>query len=122
MSTQLQFKTGVTLLAAHSKDLGGDFVARRLLPAAQRIAPGAINWMTAGSGIVHSERRPEAERNTTYVNHGLQLLLVLPTHPPMRYPRCMTARPRCACWWARYRVRPSAFPCPSAHVRRDAKS
>ena len=44
----------------------------------QRIEPGAINWMTAGSGIVHSERRPEAERNVTYVNHGLQLWLALP--------------------------------------------
>jgi redox-sensitive bicupin YhaK (pirin superfamily) len=44
----------------------------------QRIEPGAINWMTAGSGIVHSERKPEAERNSTYVNHGLQLWLALP--------------------------------------------
>ncbi|QTN27283.1 pirin family protein [Rhodoferax sp. AJA081-3] len=44
----------------------------------QRIEPGAINWMTAGSGIVHSERKPEAERNVTYVNHGLQLWLALP--------------------------------------------
>ncbi len=44
----------------------------------QRIEPGAINWMTAGSGIVHSERRPEAERGVTYVNHGLQLWLALP--------------------------------------------
>ncbi len=25
----------------------------------QRIEPGAINWMTAGRGIVHSERSPE---------------------------------------------------------------
>jgi hypothetical protein len=44
----------------------------------QRIEPGAINWMTAGSGIVHSERKPEAERNSTYINHGLQLWLALP--------------------------------------------
>jgi redox-sensitive bicupin YhaK (pirin superfamily) len=44
----------------------------------QRIEPGAINWMTAGRGIVHSERKPEAERNSTYVNHGLQLWLALP--------------------------------------------
>lgn len=44
----------------------------------QRIEPGAINWMTVGSGIVHSERKPEAERNSTYINHGLQLWLALP--------------------------------------------
>lgn len=121
------------LLGAHAHDLGGGFVVRRLLPAAQRqavgpflffdhfgpvtvtpadnhdvrphphiglatltylfdgvilhrdnlgytqrIEPGAINWMTAGSGIVHSERKPEAERHSTYVNHGLQLWLAQP--------------------------------------------
>lgn len=124
------------LLKAHSKDLGGGFVVRRLLPAAQRqavgpfiffdhfgpvtvqptddhdvrphphiglatltylfegvilhrdnlgpngtvqrIEPGAINWMTAGSGIVHSERRPPEEAHSSYVNHGLQLWLALP--------------------------------------------
>lgn len=121
------------LLSAHAKDLGGGFVVRRLLPAAQRqavgpfiffdhfgpvavppadnhdvrphphiglatltylfegviehrdnlgytqrIEPGAINWMTAGSGIVHSERKPQDMRNSTYTNHGLQLWLALP--------------------------------------------
>jgi redox-sensitive bicupin YhaK (pirin superfamily) len=125
--------TAPTLLKPHNKDLGGGFVVRRLLPAAQRqgvgpfiffdhfgpvtvqpadnhdvrphphiglatltylfegvilhrdnlgytqrIEPGAINWMTAGSGIVHSERRPAEQANTTYVNHGLQLWLALP--------------------------------------------
>lgn len=44
----------------------------------QRIEPGAINWMTAGRGIVHSERRPEALRGRRYVNHGLQLWAALP--------------------------------------------
>jgi redox-sensitive bicupin YhaK (pirin superfamily) len=123
----------VQLLNAHTKDLGGGFMVRRLLPAGQRqavgpfiffdhfgpvtvtpadnhdvrphphiglatltylfegvilhrdnlgftqrIEPGAINWMTAGRGIVHSERKPEAERDRTYVNHGLQLWLALP--------------------------------------------
>ncbi len=44
----------------------------------QTIAPGAINWMTAGRGIVHSERRPDALRQTTSVNHGIQLWVALP--------------------------------------------
>lgn len=44
----------------------------------QRIEPGAINWMTAGSGIVHSERKPDDARSSTYTNHGLQLWLALP--------------------------------------------
>jgi redox-sensitive bicupin YhaK (pirin superfamily) len=121
------------LLAGHSKDLGGGFTVRRLLPAArlracgpfvffdhfgpvaehpgdnhdvrphphiglatvtylfegammhrdslgseQLIEPGAINWMTAGRGIVHSERKPEALRGTGFTNHGLQLWAALP--------------------------------------------
>jgi redox-sensitive bicupin YhaK (pirin superfamily) len=44
----------------------------------QEILPGAINWMTAGRGIVHSERKPERLKADTYVNHGLQLWAALP--------------------------------------------
>ena len=121
------------LLKPHDKDLGGGFLVRRLLPAAQQrsvgpfvffdhmgpvtehpedrhdvrphphiglatvtylfegammhrdslgsaqeILPGAINWMTAGRGIVHSERKPERLKDSTFVNHGLQLWVALP--------------------------------------------
>jgi len=121
------------ILQPHSRDLGGGFVVRRLLPAAamqavgpfvffdhfgpitatpadnhdvrphphiglatvsylfegailhrdstgavQRIEPGAINWMTAGRGIVHSERTPDDLRQTRRVSHGLQLWAALP--------------------------------------------
>lgn len=125
---------GVALqLAGHEKDLGGGFLVRRLLPAAQQrsvgpfiffdhfgpaeetpeanhdvrphphiglatvtylfdgammhrdslgveqlIEPGAINWMTAGRGIVHSERKPGHLRDQRFVNHGLQLWTALP--------------------------------------------
>ncbi len=117
----------------HSKDLGGGFTVRRVLPAAgrravgpfvffdhfgpitatpadnhdvrahphiglatvtylfegamqhrdstgavQRIEPGAINWMTAGRGIVHSERTPDDLRAVTRRSHGLQLWVGLP--------------------------------------------
>ncbi len=44
----------------------------------QRIEPGAINWMTAGSGIVHSERTPPELRRTGWRSHGLQLWVGLP--------------------------------------------
>ena len=44
----------------------------------QLIEPGAINWMTSGRGIVHSERKPEGLRDTTYPMHGLQLWTALP--------------------------------------------
>ena len=51
---------------------------RDSLGFSQRIEPGAINWMTSGRGIVHSERAPEDLRGTRYVNHGLQLWAALP--------------------------------------------
>lgn len=44
----------------------------------QRIEPGAINWMTAGRGIVHSERKPEDLLDQNYGLHGLQLWAALP--------------------------------------------
>ncbi len=56
----------------------GAMMHRDSLGSRQLIEPGAINWMTAGRGIVHSERRPESLRNSSYVNHGLQLWVALP--------------------------------------------
>ncbi len=44
----------------------------------QRIEPGAINWMTAGRGIVHSERVPDDLRGRAHRSHGLQLWCALP--------------------------------------------
>jgi redox-sensitive bicupin YhaK (pirin superfamily) len=56
----------------------GAMLHRDSLGSVQRIEPGAINWMTAGRGIVHSERAPEDLRGTTYGVHGLQLWAALP--------------------------------------------
>ncbi|MEC5161912.1 MULTISPECIES: pirin family protein [unclassified Janthinobacterium] len=44
----------------------------------QRIEPGAINWMTAGRGIVHSERTPKDLAGVPHRTHGLQLWAALP--------------------------------------------
>jgi redox-sensitive bicupin YhaK (pirin superfamily) len=44
----------------------------------QRIEPGAVNWMTAGSGIVHSERTPKELVGQPHRTHGLQLWAALP--------------------------------------------
>jgi redox-sensitive bicupin YhaK (pirin superfamily) len=44
----------------------------------QVIEPGAINLMTAGSGIVHSERSPEALRADGPSLYGMQTWLALP--------------------------------------------
>lgn len=42
------------------------------------IKPGAVNWMTAGKGVVHSERTPEDLRNIEKDMHGLQIWIALP--------------------------------------------
>lgn len=42
------------------------------------IEPGAVNWMTAGKGVVHSERTPDHLRNTDKKLHGLQIWIALP--------------------------------------------
>ncbi|HLU17627.1 MAG TPA: pirin family protein [Edaphocola sp.] len=42
------------------------------------IHPGAVNWMTAGSGVVHSERTPEALRQEDKMLHGFQIWVALP--------------------------------------------
>jgi redox-sensitive bicupin YhaK (pirin superfamily) len=44
----------------------------------QEIRPGEINWMTAGSGIVHSERSPTSARERGQTLHGIQTWVALP--------------------------------------------
>jgi len=125
--------TQLQTLVPHRKDLGGGFMVRRLLPAAdrravgpfvffdhfgpvdvpagghhdvrphphiglatltyllegaivhrdstgivQRIEPGAVNWMSAGRGIVHSERTPKELIGRAHRSHGLQFWVALP--------------------------------------------
>jgi redox-sensitive bicupin YhaK (pirin superfamily) len=65
-------------LATVSYLFEGAMMHRDSLGCVQRIEPGAINWMTAGRGIVHSERRPGDLQDRHYTNHGLQLWAALP--------------------------------------------
>jgi len=51
---------------------------RDSLGSVQRIEPGAINWMSAGAGIVHSERIPPDLKRVGWRSHGLQLWVGLP--------------------------------------------
>jgi redox-sensitive bicupin YhaK (pirin superfamily) len=44
----------------------------------QRIVPGDVNWMTAGRGIVHSERTAPEDLVTGVRLHGLQIWIALP--------------------------------------------
>jgi redox-sensitive bicupin YhaK (pirin superfamily) len=56
----------------------GALMHRDSLGSVQRITPGDVNWMTAGRGIVHSERSPEDDRALGPRLHGIQTWVALP--------------------------------------------
>ena len=56
----------------------GEIDHRDSLGTLQRIRPGEVNWMTAGRGIVHSERTPPERRKAPATNFGLQIWVALP--------------------------------------------
>jgi redox-sensitive bicupin YhaK (pirin superfamily) len=56
----------------------GEIVHRDSLGTAMPIRPGAVNWMTAGRGIAHSERTATERRGGGEPLHGLQLWVALP--------------------------------------------
>lgn len=57
----------------------GEIVHRDSLGYEQPIRPGDVNWMTAGRGIVHSERTGAEERGREAVLHGIQSWVALPS-------------------------------------------
>ncbi len=56
----------------------GDLVHRDSLGSVQPIRAGEVNWMTAGQGIVHSERLDAVVRARGQLVHGLQFWVALP--------------------------------------------
>lgn len=56
----------------------GRLFHRDSLGNAQAIEPGAVNWMTAGRGIVHSERTLPEDRTGGRTLHGIQSWVWLP--------------------------------------------
>ena len=54
----------------HKDSLGSDI----------EIKPGAVNFMTSGKGVVHSERTPDYLRTTNKNLHGFQIWIGLPKH------------------------------------------
>ncbi|MEM6252936.1 MAG: pirin family protein [Cyanobacteria bacterium P01_D01_bin.156] len=56
----------------------GALLHRDSLGTVQEIRPGAVNWMTAGQGISHSERSPDADRAVESRLHGIQTWVALP--------------------------------------------
>ena len=90
----------------------GEIVHRDSLGSFQTIVPGDINWMTAGRGIVHSERTGAALRASGSTVHGIQLWVGCRARTRRPRPRFITTRRRrcrrsaetastSACWWAR---------------------
>jgi redox-sensitive bicupin YhaK (pirin superfamily) len=56
----------------------GVIMHRDSLGTVQAIRPGEVNWMTAGRGIVHSERTPAELRATGSRTSGIQVWVALP--------------------------------------------
>jgi redox-sensitive bicupin YhaK (pirin superfamily) len=56
----------------------GEIIHRDSLGSYQPIRPGAVNWMTAGRGVAHSERTSPEMRKVGSKVHGLQLWVALP--------------------------------------------
>jgi redox-sensitive bicupin YhaK (pirin superfamily) len=59
--------------------LEGEIMHRDSLGTVQRVVPGTVGWMTAGKGIVHTERTPHDLRDGgKYSLHGFQIWVALP--------------------------------------------
>ena len=59
--------------------LEGEIDHRDTLGTNQRVQPGGVGWMTAGKGIVHTERTPEDLRDgSEFTMHGYQIWVALP--------------------------------------------
>ncbi|MFY0674070.1 MAG: pirin family protein [Bacteroidia bacterium] len=58
----------------------GEIMHRDTVGSNQRITPGSVNWMTAGKGVVHTERTPQDHRADGKVRevHGFQIWVALP--------------------------------------------
>lgn len=65
----------------------GDILHRDSLGTTARILPGAVNWMTAGRGVVHSERTPEDRRERPAPLFGVQCWVALPIESEEQAPR-----------------------------------
>jgi redox-sensitive bicupin YhaK (pirin superfamily) len=64
----------------------GEMLHRDSLGYVQPIRPGAVNWMTAGSGIVHSEKVTAEILASGQRLHGLQTWVALPTEAEQSEP------------------------------------
>jgi len=65
----------------------GEILHRDSLGCVQAIRPGEINWMTAGKGIVHSEKVSPELLESGQLLHGLQTWVALPKEHEEDEPR-----------------------------------
>jgi redox-sensitive bicupin YhaK (pirin superfamily) len=65
-------------LATVTYVIEGELIHRDSLGVEQAIRPGAVNWMSSGRGIVHSERTPAELRQAGSRLHLAQLWVALP--------------------------------------------
>ncbi len=64
----------------------GEMLHRDSIGCEQTIRPGELNWMSAGSGIVHSERSTDGERARASRVHGTQSWVALPREHELSAP------------------------------------
>lgn len=64
----------------------GNVFHRDSLGTAVEVKPGAVNWMTAGKGVVHTERTPDDLRDKAKTLHGLQIWVALPKEDELTDP------------------------------------
>ncbi|MCW3125692.1 MAG: pirin [Bacteroidetes bacterium] len=64
----------------------GNIIHKDSLGTEVEIKAGQVNWMTAGSGIVHSERTPPYLRDKEKSLHGLQIWVALPKEHELMEP------------------------------------
>ncbi|TDS16147.1 pirin family protein [Sphingobacterium paludis] len=71
---------GLSTLTYLFDEFDGGIMHRDSIGTEIEIRPGAVNWMTAGKGVTHSERTPERLRSQDKYLHGLQIWVALPKH------------------------------------------
>ena len=82
-------------LATVTYRFDGTIVHRDSLNSVQAIEPGAVNWMTAGRGITHSERSDDELRKGRQKLSGIQIWVALPKQYRRRPPTSRITPPMC---------------------------
>src|SRR5262249_19666451 len=67
--------------------LSGRFEHKDSVGHSGKLRPGDVQWMTAGSGVIHSEMPEHEFTRTGGVLHGMQLWVNLPKRDKMIAPR-----------------------------------